>query len=126
MNKRNHTAVLVAFALGFAAALPLAAQTLVSPSTTPAQGTNLPADMQGDGRQQAADLATTKNVKAALQADSELKTQTILVETVNGIVRLTGQVTLAPNFGRAKDVVGHVEGVKGVDNQLAVREVRPQ
>ena len=126
MNKRNHTAVLVAFALGFVAALPLAAQTLDSPSTTPAQGANVPADMQGDGRQQAADLVTTKNVKAALQADSELKTQTILVETVNGMVRLTGQVTLAPNFGRAKDVVSHVEGVKGVDNQLAVREVRPQ
>lgn len=126
MNKRNHTAVLVALALGLVGALPLAARTLDSPSTTPAQGANVPADMQGDGRQQAADLVTTKNVKAALQADSELKNQTILVETVNGMVRLTGQVTLAPNFGRAKDVVGHVEGVKGVDNQLAVREVRPQ
>ena len=126
MNKRNRIALLLATALGIAAALPLAAQVLDSPSTTPAHGANRPADVQGDGRQQAQDLATTKGVKATLQLDSELKTQTILVETINGIVRLTGQVTTASNFGRAKDVVGHVDGVKGVDNQLVVREVRPQ
>jgi osmotically-inducible protein OsmY len=126
MNKRNHIAVRVAIAMAIAAALPVAAQSLDSPSTTPAQGANVPSDMQGDGRQQALDLATTNSVKAALQGDSELKTQTILVETINGVVRLTGQVTLAANFGRAKDVVGHVEGVRSVDNQLAVREIRPQ
>ena len=125
MNVRNRIAVSVAIALGLAAALPLTTQALDSPSTTLAQGANTPADVQVDGRQQAVDQATTKSVKAALQVDSELKTQTILVETVNGSVRLTGQVTSTSNFDRAKDVVRHVAGVKGVENLLVVREVRP-
>ncbi|MEO8102126.1 MAG: BON domain-containing protein [Betaproteobacteria bacterium] len=126
MNTRTQPALLVAAALAFAAACPTFAQALDSPSTTPAQGVNVPVDVQGDGRQQALDQATTKSVKAILQLDSELKTQTILVETINGIVRLTGQANSAALFSRAKDVVAHVEGVKSVDNQLVVREVRPQ
>ena len=125
MNKRNQIAVLVATALGFVAALPASAQVLDSPSTTPAQGSNRPADVQGDGRQQTLDQATTTRVKAALQLDSELKIQTIIVETNNSTVRLTGQVNSGASFDRAKDVVGRVEGVKGVDNQLVVRPVRP-
>ena len=57
--------------------------------------------------------------------DSVLKSQTILVDSVNGVVRFTGQVTSAANFGRANGVVGRVASVKAVDNQLVVREVRP-
>ena len=128
MFKRNRIATLVAAALGLMATLPLtvSAQALASPSTTPAQGANRPSDIQGDGRQQVADLATTTLVRAALMLDSELKTQTILVETINGSVRLTGQVNSGSNFERAKDVVAKVEGVKNVENLLVVREIRPQ
>jgi osmotically-inducible protein OsmY len=125
MNKRNRIAALVA-ALGFAMALPLSAQTLDTPSTTPAKGANRPVDQQGDGSQRVLDRATTTRVRAALQLDAELKTQTITVETLDGVVRLTGQVASAASSARVKDVVWPLEGVKSVDNQLVVRESAPQ
>ncbi len=127
MIKRNQIAALVAVALSLSAALPMSAsaQALDSPSTTPAQGANRPVDIQGDGRQQAADLATSLLVRAALALDLDLKTETILVETINGNVRLTGQATSAANFDRAKTVVSKVEGVKSVENLLVLRQIRP-
>ena len=123
MNKYNRIELLVAAMLGFAAVLPASAQVLDSPSTTPAQGVNRPADVQGDGRQQALDLATTASVRSTLQQDSELKTQTILVETIGGNVRLTGTVTSTSNFDRAKDIVKKVDGVRNVENLLVVKEL---
>ena len=103
--------------------LPASAQALDSPSTTPGQGVNQPVDVIGDGRQQALDLATTASVKSTLQQDSELKTQTILVETISGNARLTGAVTSTANFDRAKDVVKKVAGVRNVENLLVVKEL---
>ena len=119
----NRIEKLLAGLLGFAAILSVSAQALDNPSTTPAQGADVPIDVQGDGRQQALDLATTASVKSTLQRDSELKTQTILVETINGRVRLTGAVTSPSNFDRAKDIVGKVDGVKNVENLLVVKEL---
>lgn len=123
MIPRTRAAVLIATSMAMIVAIPAMAQKLDTPSTTPAAGSNRPVDVQGDGRQQAVDLATTARVRAALQIDSELKTQTISVETVDGTVRLTGQVTSTAHFARVKDVVRPVEGVKVVDNQLVVREL---
>ena len=123
MIPHTRAAVLIATSMAMIVAVPAMAQKLDTPSTTPAAGSNRPVDVQGDGRQQAVDLATTARVRAALQIDSELKTQTISVETVDGTVRLTGQVTSTAHFGRVKDVVSPVEGVKAVDNQLVVREL---
>ena len=59
----NRIELFLATLLGFAAIISVSAQALDSPSTTPAQGANLPIDAQGDGRQQALDLATTASVK---------------------------------------------------------------
>ena len=123
MIPRTLAAVLVATSMATIVAVPAMAQKLDTPSTTPAAGSNRPVDAQGDARQQAVDLATTARVRAALQIDSELKTQTISVDTVDGTVRLTGQVTSTAHFARVKDVVWPVEGVKVVDNQLVVREL---
>jgi osmotically-inducible protein OsmY len=80
-------------------------------------------DVQGDGRQQQLDLATTARIKAVLLADADLKSERIAVETFNGAVRLTGQVSSTTNLARAKDVVWPVDGVKTVENMLVVREV---
>ena len=123
MISRTRAAVLIATSIAMIVAIPAVAQKLDTPSATPAAGSNRPVDVQGDGSQRAVDLAITARVRAALQIDSELKTQTISVETVNGTVRLTGQVTSTAHFGRVKDVVSPVEGVKVVDNQLVVREL---
>ena len=108
MIPRTRAAVLIATSMAMTVAIPAMAQKLDTPSTTPAAGSNRPVDVQGDGKQQAVDLATTARVRAALQIDSELKTQTISVETVNGTVRLTGQVTSTAHFARVKDVVSPV------------------
>jgi hyperosmotically inducible protein len=112
MNARDRIAVLLATLLGGVATLPAFVQ---------AQAVNPPSSSQSDGRQQATDQAITVRVKAALQLDSELKTQTILVDTVNGSVRLTGQATSAAIFDRAREVVARVDGVTAVDNQLVVK-----
>ena len=123
MKQCSRFALLIAASLTLSVAAPVLAQKLDTPSTTPASGSNRPVDIQGDGSQQALDIATNTRVKAALQLDQDLKTQTILVDTVNGTARLTGQVTSTANFARVKDVVAPVEGVKAVDNQLVVREL---
>ena len=123
MNQCIRFALLIAASLAISVAVPVLAQKLDTPSTTPASGSNRPVDIQGDGKQQALDIATNTRVKAALQLDQDLKTQTIFVDTVNGTVRLTGQVTSTANFARVKDVVAPVEGVRAVDNQLVVREL---
>ena len=123
MNTRSRTAIALAAALVLAGVLPALAQKLDTPSATPASGTNRPVDVQGDGRQQALDLATTARVKAVVLLDSELKTQTILIDTVNGTVRLTGQVTSTANFDRVKALVSPLEGVKNIENLLIVREL---
>ena len=123
MNQCIRFALLIAASLAISVAVPVLAQKLDTPSTTPASGSNRPVDIQGDGKQQALDIATNTRVKSALQLDQDLKTQTIFVDTVNGTVRLTGQVTSTANFARVKDVVAPVEGVRAVDNQLVVREL---
>ncbi len=125
MNKRVRISTMVVTALALAAAMPLFAQGLDSPSTTPAQGANRPVDVQVDGRQQALDQDINARIKADLQLDSELKAQTILVETINGNVRLTGQVASSADFDRAKDLVKRVSSVKNVENLLVVRPVKP-
>jgi len=88
-------------------------------------GSNIVIAQATAGRQAAIDQEINMRVKAALELDSELKTQTILVDVVNGSVRLTGQVTSAANLDRVKDVVGRVPGVAAIDNQLMVKPVSP-
>ena len=66
------------------------------------------------------DTAITTKVKAAIFAEPELKTLRISVETINGVVTLSGSVDSLSNSQRAKDLSGAVAGVKDVNNQLVV------
>lgn len=64
------------------------------------------------------DAEITAKVKAAFFAEAGLKTLQISVDTVKGVVTLSGSVDSVANSDKAKSLAGAVSGVKGVDNML--------
>ena len=69
------------------------------------------------------DTAITTQVKAAIFAEPGLKTLQIGVDTVKGVVTLTGSVDSPASSDRAKALASAVAGVKGVDNRLALKPI---
>src|SRR5262244_3947391 len=67
------------------------------------------------------DEALTQAVRARINADPGLATQSISVTAHDGVVTLTGNVNSDPNKGRAEELAKGVEGVKSVTNNLTVR-----
>lgn len=67
------------------------------------------------------DAGITVLVKAALLLESDLSAMEINVDTVNGIVTLTGAIDNSANIEKATEVVDGIEGVKSVNNQLTVK-----
>lgn len=65
------------------------------------------------------DAEITTKVKAAIFAEPGLKTLQISVDTVKGVVTLTGSVDSQKSSDRAKALAGAVSGVKSVENKLA-------
>lgn len=68
------------------------------------------------------DTAITARVKSALLAESEISSLDISVETTNGVVQLTGDVTNPAQIQKAAQVASAAEGVKSVQNQLKVKQ----
>jgi len=64
------------------------------------------------------DAEVTARVKAAIFAEPGLKTLQINVDTVKGIVTLSGSVDSPASSERAKTLAGAMAGVKGVENRL--------
>ncbi|MBS1196368.1 MAG: transporter [Proteobacteria bacterium] len=64
------------------------------------------------------DTEITAKVKAAIFAEPGLRTLQISVDTVKGVVTLTGSVDSMVNKDRARVLAGAVAGVKDVDNRL--------
>ena len=67
------------------------------------------------------DAAITAAVKAAIFAEPGLKSLQISVDTVNGVVTLTGSVDTMANSNRAKNLAEGVSGVKEVKNHLVTK-----
>ena len=67
------------------------------------------------------DTEITAKVKAAIFAESGLKTLQISVDTKNGVVTLSGTVNSQSNSDMAKALAGAISGVKSVDNKLAIK-----
>lgn len=67
-----------------------------------------------------ADAAITAKVKAALHAEKDLKSRDVDVETFQGKVVLTGAVPDRAHAALAVRIAGAVDGVKSVENRLAV------
>jgi len=64
------------------------------------------------------DTETTTKVKAAIFAEPGLKTLQISVDTVKGVVTLSGTVDSQASSERARAVTGAVAGVREVINKL--------
>ncbi|WP_066153088.1 BON domain-containing protein [Hydrogenophaga pseudoflava] len=85
------------------------------------------ADIKREGEQAvqsvttaATDMAITTKVKAALAADDQLSALKIDVDTVQGVVSLTGPAPSAEAAERATTLAKAVEGVTEVQNKLVV------
>lgn len=68
------------------------------------------------------DLSLNVKVEDALKESTELKSLPIKVRIANGVVTLSGNVTNTALRDRATQVVMNVDGVKSVQNQLAVAD----
>ena len=64
------------------------------------------------------DSMITAKVKEVLMTDDSLKTSHIEVNTVNGVVQLTGKLGSEVQIGRAVDLAGNQKHVKAVKNDL--------
>ena len=67
------------------------------------------------------DTEITAKVKAAIFAEPGLKTLQISVDTVKGVVTLTGSVLSKESSRTAASLAGAVNGVKDVDNRLVYK-----
>jgi len=67
------------------------------------------------------DAEITAKVKAAIFAEPGLKTLQISVDTVRGVVTLSGSVDSQANSDRAKALAGAVAGVNDVENRLMLK-----
>jgi len=67
------------------------------------------------------DAEITAKVKAAIFAEPGLKTLQISVDTVKGVVTLTGTVDSEPGSDRVKVLAGAVAGVTRVENKLVLK-----
>ena len=66
------------------------------------------------------DTAITAKVKKALYGDQMTKEQKIHVTTTAGVVTLKGKVATPDALARAQEIAQGTEGVKSVNNKLAV------
>lgn len=67
------------------------------------------------------DTEITAKVKAAIFAEHGLKTLQISVDTIQGVVTLTGSVNTLQNSDRARGLAAATAGVKSVDNRLVLK-----
>lgn len=67
------------------------------------------------------DAEITAKVKAAIFAEPGLKTLQISVDTVKGVVTLSGSIDSTTDSDKTKALAGAVSGVKAVDNQLKIK-----
>ena len=70
------------------------------------------------------DAEITAKVKAAIFAEPGLKTLQISVDTVKGVVTLTGSVDSEPSSDRVKVLAGAVAGVTKVENKLVQKSFK--
>ncbi len=70
------------------------------------------------------DTEITAKIKAAILAESGLKSLQISVDTVKGVVTLSGSVDTRSHSDMAKALAGAVSGVSRVRNELAIQPNR--
>ncbi|MGO1003111.1 BON domain-containing protein [Lysobacter sp. CA196] len=103
----------------FALVLAVSGTALAAPQS--AAGVNDPATATGnESAQPVSDTWITTKVKAELLAAKGVSGTDINVETVNGVVKLSGHVDGKAEAAKAVDVARKVDGVKNVDSTALV------
>lgn len=67
------------------------------------------------------DTEITTKVKAAIFAEPGLKTLQISVDTIKGVVTLSGSVDSQASSNRTRELASAVAGVRDVENRLVVK-----
>ena len=67
------------------------------------------------------DAAITTKVKSGMIADKEVSALHISVETIKGVVRLTGSAGTRQEANKAAMIARGVAGVKSVDNDILIK-----
>jgi hyperosmotically inducible periplasmic protein len=67
------------------------------------------------------DAAITTKVKSAIYSEPGLKTLRISVDTIKGVVTLTGSVDSLSDYDRTSALAESVGGVRQVENRLQVK-----
>lgn len=70
------------------------------------------------------DAQITSKIKAAILVEPGLRSLQIGVDTVTGIVTLTGSVDVQANRDRTQALAGAVSGVKEVRNYLVIKALK--
>jgi len=87
-----------------------------------AENINSPADQAMENVSGALnDMAITKNVKAAILKEPNLRVLRIRVETMNGVTILSGSVDSQQHSDGAMESASAATGVNAVENQLVVK-----
>jgi hypothetical protein len=68
------------------------------------------------------DKADSSRVRRALSADTQYKYGDVTVQTFKGVVQLSGFVNSRDQKKRAGDLAKNVDGVRGVENNITVKE----
>ena len=68
------------------------------------------------------DTADSSRVRKALSADTQYKYGDVTVQTFKGVVQLSGFVNSRDQKNRAGDLAKNVQGVRGVENNITVKE----
>jgi osmotically-inducible protein OsmY len=68
------------------------------------------------------DKADSSRVRRALSADTQYKYGDVTVQTFKGVVQLSGFVNSRDQKNRAGDLAKNVQGVRGVENHITVKE----
>jgi hyperosmotically inducible protein len=77
-------------------------------------------DRMADARKAIDDATLTTRVKTALIAEPDLKSLTINVDTMAGVVTLKGTANSQESRQKAEQVASSIEGVRTVKNELVV------
>jgi osmotically-inducible protein OsmY len=70
------------------------------------------------------DAEITAKVKTAIFSEPGLKTLQISVDTIKGVVTLSGSVDSLSSSDRAKELAGAVAGVQRVENRLVAKAIK--
>lgn len=112
--KFHQTTMIQVLAISFAASiLASGCDKLQGATSTPVSGTTVGTEID--------DSVVTTRVRSALLGDPDVKSFDIKVETRKGVVQLSGFVGSQDRIDQAIALVRTVEGVKGVENGMSLR-----